>query len=85
MKTSLSSLAATAFVAIAAMALGNSPSRAEIDYPWCSVVSTSQSGIPVCLYATLDQCRAFVSGQPGFCQPNPRAVAQAQMPRRGAR
>ncbi len=85
MKTSLLSLSATAFVAIAATVLASSPSRAEAEYPWCAITSTGQSGTPNCYYATLDQCKAFLSGQAGFCQSNPRATAQAQVPRRGAR
>ena len=85
MKTFLLSLSATAFVAIAATALASSPSRAEVEYPWCAISSTGQSGTPNCYYATLDQCKAFLSGQAGFCQSNPRATAQAQVPRRGAR
>ena len=85
MKTSLLSLSATAFVAIAATVLASSPSRAEVEYPWCAITSTGQAGGPSCSYATLDQCKAFLSGQAGFCEPNPRATAQAQMPRRGAR
>jgi hypothetical protein len=89
MKTSLLSISATAFVAIAATALASSPSRAEVEYPWCVITSTGQAGGPSCSYATLDQCNAFLAGQAGFCQPNPRATAQAQVQakvtRRGAR
>ena len=85
MKTTLLSLSAGTFVAIAATALTSSPSRAEVEYPWCAVTSTGQAGGPSCYYATIDQCRAFLSGQAGFCQPNPRATAQAQVPRRGTR
>jgi Protein of unknown function (DUF3551) len=84
MKTFLLSLSATAF-AIAATALASSPSRAQVEYPWCAISSTGQSGTPNCYYATLDQCKAFLSGQAGFCQANPRATAQAQAPRRSAR
>ena len=85
MKTSLLSISAMAFVAIAATALASSPSRAEVEYPCCVITSTGQAGGPSCSYATLGQCNAFLAGQAGFCQPNPRATAQAQVTRRGAR
>ena len=81
----LLSLAATAFVAIAATSFASTPSRAEIEYPWCSITSAGQSGLPSCRYTTLDQCNAFLSGVTGFCQPNPRASANAQVIKRGAR
>lgn len=83
MKTLLS-LAATAAVAIAAMSFASTPGRAEIEYPWCSITSAGQDGTPRCRYSTLDQCNAFVTGQ-GYCQPNARATANAQVIRRGAR
>jgi hypothetical protein len=86
MKTSLLSLSAAAFVAVAAGALASSPALAEIEYPWCAITSLSR-GTPMCDFATIDQCRATIGGGAGFCQPNPRA-AQAQMPpaqRRGVR
>jgi hypothetical protein len=85
MKTCLA-LAATAFVAVAATSFASTPSRAEIEYPWCSITSAGQSGTPACRYSTLEQCNAFLAGGvTGFCQPNPRATANAQVIRRGAR
>ena len=85
MKPSLLSFSAAAFVAIAATAFASTPSRAEIDYPWCSMTSTSQSGIPSCRYSTLEQCQAFLAGLGGSCQRNSRIIAQEQMGKRGAR
>ena len=82
MKPSLLSLSATAFVAIAAGTLASSPGGAEVEYPWCAITSLSR-GTPICDYATLDQCKAFIGGGAGFCQPNARA--SAQMSRRGTR
>jgi hypothetical protein len=81
MKTTLLSLSAAAFVAIGAMALGTSPARAQVEYPWCAF-SNLNGGSPSCSYSTVEQCQAFLAGQ-GYCQPNPRAAAPA--PRRGAR
>ena len=61
----------------------STPVRADVEYPWCgyiSVVGGSQS----CTFATVEQCRAYVAGS-GYCAPNPRASALAQMPRRAMR
>jgi hypothetical protein len=88
MKPSLLSFSAAALVAVAAIAFASTPSRAEIDYPWCSMTPTSQSGIPACRYATLAQCEAFVAGLSGTCQRNSRIVwqeQQMQATKRGAR
>lgn len=78
-------LGAAAFVAVAAASFAVTPARAEIDYPWCSITSTGQSGLPSCRYTTLEQCQAFLAGQSGFCQRNSRIVAKEQMSKRGAR
>ncbi len=76
MKISLPSLSAAAFVAIAAASFVT-PSRAEIDYPWCSLSSTGQSGSPSCRFSTQEQCQASVAGS-GWCQRNSRIVWQEQ-------
>jgi hypothetical protein len=76
MKILLSSLSAAAFVAIAAASLAT-PSRAEVDYPWCSLSSTGQSGLPSCRFSTQAQCQASVAGS-GWCQRNSRIVWQEQ-------
>jgi hypothetical protein len=41
--------------------------------------------MPSCRYSTREQCDAFLAGQSGFCQPNPRATVPAPTTRRGAR
>jgi hypothetical protein len=64
-------------VALATM-LASAQVRAEIDYPWCAMTSTGQSGKPSCVYATLEQCRAFLAGQSGSCVRNARIVVQEQ-------
>jgi hypothetical protein len=81
LRTSLLLLAPLAGAAVTI----TTPSRAEIEYPWCSVTSAGQSGTPSCRYATLEQCQAFISGVNGSCQPNPRATALPQAKRRGVR
>jgi hypothetical protein len=70
------------FVSIAAVtSLAPAQGRAEIDYPWCAMTSTGQSGKPSCVYATLEQCRAFLAGQSGSCVRNARIVFQEQTAR----
>ena len=68
------------FIGVAAVAilLASAQGRAEIDYPWCAMTSTGQSGKPSCMYATLEQCRAFLAGQAGSCVRNARIVVQEQ-------
>lgn len=83
MKIPVLAVSALAFVAIADLVM--TPSRAEISYPWCAVSSANGLGQPLCHFATLDQCRAFLNGLTGDCRPNPRAAASEQTGRRGAR
>lgn len=85
MKASLAALCASAFVAVAVMAVATTPVRAEIDYPWCAISSTGGLGQPLCHFATLAQCTAFLSGLAGSCRPNPRTTVQGQTGKHGAR
>ena len=41
------------------------PSQAD-PYRWCAQAGKKNS----CYYVTLDQCRAAISGNHGFCNPN---------------
>lgn len=70
---------------LATAALATSPALAETDYPWCSVVATGQDGMPFCRFVSLEQCRNYLSGKPGFCQPNARVVVREQKAKRGER
>jgi hypothetical protein len=78
MKILTPSFSAAAFIAVAAGSLAATDGRAEIDYPWCAMTSTGQSGKPSCVYVTLEQCRAFLAGQAGSCVRNARIVFQEQ-------
>jgi hypothetical protein len=40
-----------------------------VEYPYCATGTWGSGG---CNYATLEQCRAFISGAGGFCVSNPR-------------
>ena len=57
------------------------PARADIAYPWCAEVQGSRS----CAYSNPEQCRAAISGNLGFCGPNPtyhQATTGSAAPRR---
>jgi len=85
MKMFLPSLFTAAGIAILATAAASTSGRAEVEYPWCVISSSSGLGVPICDFATLEQCQVFIRGLSGFCRPNPRAATQAQPNRRGAR
>jgi hypothetical protein len=70
---------------VVATAVGPSSARAEIVYPWCAISSSAGLGQPLCHFATLEQCTAFLNGLTGSCRPNGRAVAPEQTNKRGAR
>jgi len=52
------------------------PAKAEITYPWCAE-SDDGEGQRNCGFATLDQCRAAVIGNGGYCLENPLYGASA--------
>ena len=43
--------------------------NAEITYPWCA--QYGDRGMRNCGFSTLEQCRAAVSGNGGYCEQNP--------------
>jgi hypothetical protein len=87
MKIDARSLSVVAFIAIAASPFAPTEGRTEIDYPWCSISSTGQSGTPACRFSTREQCQASIGGMAGFCQRHSRLVwqEQQQMMKRGVR
>ena len=62
MRTAIAAL----FTLIAASTIA--PSRAD-PYRWC-VQYGGKSGAVNCYFVTLEQCRAAISGNGGFCNPN---------------
>jgi hypothetical protein len=84
MKMFLVLLSAVGFVSLGAPMLGASPAHAQNEYPWCAM-SCPGGGGPMCSYATLDQCRASLPGNAGYCERNPRASAPQAILRRSAR
>jgi uncharacterized protein DUF3551 len=43
--------------------------NAEITYPWCAQYG-DPDGTRNCGFSTLDQCRAAISGNGGYCEQN---------------
>ena len=71
----------TAALALAGLAplAATTPVRADIEYPYCGYGREGSGG---CMYATIEQCRAFINGAGGACYNNPRYTANAaSMPR----
>ena len=50
-------------------ALSTGPAAAD-PYRWCAQYSADSDGGTNCYFVTLDQCRAAISGNGGFCTPN---------------
>jgi hypothetical protein len=73
-----------AAVAIAAMAALARPAAA-IEYPWCAQYGGEDGGGRNCGFATLEQCRATISGMGGFCEPNLFYTGAAERPAKRAR
>ena len=57
--------------------LGAQPSQAEITYPWCAQYSRDGRN---CGFSTLEQCRAAISGNGGFCIENPMYASGSENP-----
>jgi hypothetical protein len=76
---------ALAAASLACLVGSAQPSKAEITYPWCAVFSETDV-IRNCGFATYEQCRAAVSGNGGYCEPNPMyqvgATPKARRPAR---
>jgi hypothetical protein len=75
MKPVLLSISAAACIAAATAATTSMPARADVEFPWCVISSSGGLGVPICDFATLEQCQVFIQGLTGFCRPNPKAVA----------
>lgn len=60
---------ATALLLLAGLSIAK-PSLAD-PYRWCAVYGGGQDGGSTnCYFVTLEQCRAAISGNGGFCTPN---------------
>lgn len=66
-------LAAMAGAEARAQDEGLFPWQVSRNHPWCAF--DNAAGITQCLYNSIAQCRAAVSGVGGFCERNPAFVA----------
>jgi hypothetical protein len=83
MKTLRARLSVTAFAGAIGLSLASMPGRSEPVYPWCAVSSSAGLGQPLCHFATLEQCNAFLMGLNGSCRPNPQAATGGRTPGKG--
>jgi len=76
-------LAATFLAAVPALV---APDAGKADpYKWCAVYGSGMGGASNCGFITLEQCRATISGNGGFCEPNQFYTGPAEAPVRRAR
>ena len=61
---------AIAAVSLAGLLAGAPPGKAEVTYAWCAVYAENDA-MRNCGFATYQQCQAAISGNGGFCEPNP--------------
>ena len=79
--------------------VGATPASAEVTYPWCAqyagrddgrrlpgiILVDDGSGGKNCGFSTLEQCRAALMGNGGWCEPNPMYVPGREGPPRHPR
>jgi uncharacterized protein DUF3551 len=72
---------------IAILATPLMPANGQADpYKWCAVYSGDDAGGGTnCGFATIEQCRATVTGIGGFCEPNQFYTGPAERPTRRVR
>jgi hypothetical protein len=71
---------------VAALAIDVRPSEAQYAaqfYPYCARYYGKIGGGSSCYFATLEQCRADVSGVGGFCDDNPWYIGPPRVARYG--
>jgi hypothetical protein len=73
---------AAAAMLIASSAIGEA--RAD-PYRWCAEYGGGRGGGTNCYFVTLEQCRAAISGNGGFCRPNTFYTGDDRPRRRSAR
>ncbi|WP_374991513.1 DUF3551 domain-containing protein [Bradyrhizobium sp. LHD-71] len=66
-------LAALALLSLASVVTNPAPAAAGVEYPFCMMQGrhTPQS----CTFTTIEQCRASLVANSGFCEKNPRYFA----------
>ncbi|MBI3435632.1 MAG: DUF3551 domain-containing protein [Proteobacteria bacterium] len=61
--------AALGLIGAATIAATSSPASASV-YPWCALYAGAFGGSTNCYFSTIEQCRAAVSGNGGYCERN---------------
>jgi hypothetical protein len=62
---------AVAMLLISLAGLATAPGPAQADpYRWCGVFGGGEASVTNCYYVTIEQCRAAMFGNGGFCTPN---------------
>ncbi len=75
-----------AIAALAALFASSLAGEAKADpYRWCAEYGGARGGATNCYFVTLGQCRAAISGNGGFCRPNPFYTGGDRPWRRSAR
>lgn len=69
----------TAFVVLSAVAAAT-PASAAIEYPYC--LMQGRVSPQSCTFTTLEQCKASLFANSGYCDRNPRYVAAPQVKQR---
>jgi len=74
------------FAAAAMLIASSLTGEAKADpYRWCAEYGGGRGGGTNCYFLTLEQCRAAVSGNGGFCRPNTFYTGDDRPRRRSAR
>lgn len=74
------------FAAAAMLIASSVMGEAKADpYRWCAEYGGGRGGGTNCYFVTIEQCRAAISGNGGFCRPNNFYTGDDRPRRRGAR
>jgi len=74
------------FAAAAMLIASSAISEAKADpYRWCAEYGGGRGGGTNCYFVTLEQCRAAISGNGGFCRPNTFYTGEDRPRRRSTR
>lgn len=65
-------LAIAAFTALAAGTMAMTTQSKADPYRWCAIYGIFEGGVENCYFVTIEQCRAAISGNGGYCRPNLR-------------
>ena len=72
-------ISAALAITVLGLFVGVPSARAEITYPWCAQYG-DRDGARNCGFSTLEQCRAAISGNGGYCEQNPMYRPAAEHP-----